>query len=363
MNHHAKTLIAGLPLLLGSFAASAQTSVTLYGIADLGMTYASGSLGHKLLVGSGQLSSSRLGFRGVEDLGGGLSASFNLEAGLNMDSGTGVSTNSNNQASGVTGGGGITFNRLSFLALASKSWGEVRLGRDYAPTFNGHVNYDPAFLTGAGTSQTGTGSLTVFAAPNGARSSNGISYYTPQMGRFSGQAMVGMGENLQDGTATEKDGNYYGARVNYVDGPLDLSLAGGRYKRVAVADMDEWVLGAAYRLGPVKLLGIYLRNDTGNSTDVSAAMLGATYTMGVVGFKTSLSRSRAKAANGAPAGSTTKLMLGATYALSKRTQLYVTGAATHNSDGAAAVPSSQGGAITGPNRGARAVDVGMRHIF
>ncbi|MES2610112.1 MAG: porin [Pseudomonadota bacterium] len=358
-----KNLIAGLPLLLASFTASAQTGVTLYGIADMGVTYASGSLGHKLLVGSGQLSASRLGFKGVEDLGGGLSASFNLEAGLNLDSGVGVSTSTNNQASGVTSGGGLTFNRVSYLGLASKTWGELRLGRDYAPTFNGHVNYDPAFLTGAGTSQTGTGSLTVFAAPNGARSSNGISYYTPQIGRFSAQAMVGLGENAQDGSASEKDGYYHGARVNYVDGPLDLSLAGGHYQRAAVADMDEWVLGAAYVLGPVKLLGIYLRNDTGNSTDVTAAMLGATYSVGVTTFKTSLSRSTAKAANGAPAGSTTKLMLGATYALSKRTQLYVTGAATHNSDGAAAVPSSQGGAVTGPNRGARALDLGVRHIF
>jgi len=354
---------AGLPLLLCSLAASAQTGVTLYGIADLGVTYASGSLGHKLMVGSGQLSASRLGLKGQEDLGGGLSASFNLEAGLNLNNGTGVSTSTNNQTSGVISSGGMTFNRASYLGLAHEAWGELRLGRDYSPTFNGHVNYDPAFLTGAGTSQTGTGSLTVFALPNGARSSNGISYYTPKLGNFLAQAMVGTGLNAQNGSPTQNDGNYYGIRVNYVNGPLDLSLASARYKLSTVADLEEKVLGVAYTIGAIKLLGIYLRNDTGQSSDVTAAMFGATYTVGLTTFKTSLSRSNATAANSTPAGNTIKLVLGATHELSKRTQIYVTGATTRNSDGASAVPSSQAGAITGPNRGARALDIGVRHFF
>ena len=76
---------------------------------------------------------SRLGFRGTEDLGGGLNASFWLEAGLNNDNGTGASTSTNNSTStsqaGASGSQGLTFNRRSTVSLAS-TWGELRLGRD-----------------------------------------------------------------------------------------------------------------------------------------------------------------------------------------------------------------------------------------
>ena len=128
-----------LALLLAALACSgpalSQSSVTLFGIVDAAYSHGSGSIADRDQLTSGGNNSSRVGFRGTEDLGGGLSASFWLEAQFNADNGTGVATNLNNQApsagSASAGGGGLTFNRRSTVSLAG-SWGEVRLGRDYA---------------------------------------------------------------------------------------------------------------------------------------------------------------------------------------------------------------------------------------
>src|SRR5205085_4224819 len=128
-----KSLIA-LAVMAAAGAASAQSSVTLFGIVDAAVSrYDSGGSGDAVtkLTNSGY-NSSRLGFRGTEDLGGGTSASFWLEAGLANDDGQGAATNSNNQASGagaaVAGRQGLTFNRRSTVSL-SGGWGEGRLGR------------------------------------------------------------------------------------------------------------------------------------------------------------------------------------------------------------------------------------------
>ena len=130
-----------LPWLLAGVA-SAQSSVTLFGVVDATVSATvrakASSRQARQLTNSGY-NSSRLGFRGTEDLGGGLAASFWLEAGVNNDDGTGAATSSNNQRVGTTsahrsGTQGLTFNRRSTVSL-SGGFGELRLGRDYTPTF------------------------------------------------------------------------------------------------------------------------------------------------------------------------------------------------------------------------------------
>lgn len=355
--------------VLAGFAActaSAQSSLTVFGIADVGITRGTGSIAGRTQVNSGALAGSRLGFRGSEDLGSGLRANFWLEAGLFMDNGAGAATNTNNQASGApapqAGAQGLTFNRASWVGLSSTRWGEVRLGRDYTPTFNGHVWYDPTLLTGVGVSQTGVGSLTIFAAPNGARASNSVQYILPNMGGFSGQFMHARGENPSNAGATRDDGNYTGARLFYSADTLSVSVAAASYKMSAVGDLRELVLGATYALGPTKLWGIAIRNETGTSSDMKGAMLGVTHAVGPAVLKASVSRSILKNAAGAAAGTTDKLMLGAVYNLSTRTALYVTGARTRNRDGAAALPQF-GIATTAPNQPATGFDLGLRHTF
>jgi predicted porin len=126
-----KSLIA-LAVLAASGAAMAQSSVTLFGVVDATVRYVDGGTNGNIwsLTNSGY-NSSRLGFRGTEDLGGGLSASFWLEAGVNNDNGTGSATSTNNTLAGSgssnTGTQGLTFNRRSTVSLAG-TWGEVASG-------------------------------------------------------------------------------------------------------------------------------------------------------------------------------------------------------------------------------------------
>jgi predicted porin len=113
--------IALASLLIGSVA-HAQTSVTLFGIVDTGFKYVhnSGGQSNQLMMASGSESGSRWGLRGVEDLGGGLSAIFQLENGFSSTSGT-------------LGQGGRLFGRQAFVGFRSPTWGKLTLGRQYDP--------------------------------------------------------------------------------------------------------------------------------------------------------------------------------------------------------------------------------------
>src|SRR5690349_10846341 len=104
----------------------------MFGIVDVNLQwFKADNDRHGFAVGNGGLSTSRLGFRGTEDLGGGMYAGFWLEASLNPDTGTGRTTNTNNQVSGGgianAGSAGIVFDRNSYVSLGGH-WGEVRLG-------------------------------------------------------------------------------------------------------------------------------------------------------------------------------------------------------------------------------------------
>src|ERR1700760_1804815 len=89
-----KSLLALAVLAVASGAAFAQSSVTLYGKVDLGLVMDSGNAaGHSIRIDSGVTGGSRIGFKGVEDLGGGMKAAFQLETGFCADSAAGVTSN------------------------------------------------------------------------------------------------------------------------------------------------------------------------------------------------------------------------------------------------------------------------------
>lgn len=150
-----KSLI-GMAVLVAAGTASGQSSVTLFGVVDATLSYGHGTISNKTQLTNSGYNASRLGFRGVEDLGGGMSASFWLEAGLANDNGTGAASNPNNQATGAAaanaGGQGLTFNRRSTVSL-SGGWGELRLGRDYVPQYWNLATFDPYGNLGVGTGQ------------------------------------------------------------------------------------------------------------------------------------------------------------------------------------------------------------------
>src|SRR5207248_9546656 len=244
-----------LASLVAAGAASAQSSVTVFGVLDADVQHLSNSGGPSITraFNSG-LSYSRLGFRGVEDLGSGLSAAFWLEAGMNNNNGSGAPTNSNNQATGFVGGGALTFNRRSTVSLAG-GWGEVRLGRDFTPQFWNLSVGDPFGTAGLGTSQTLNAIINaasaggMFNIPVAALASNSVAYFTPSnLGGFYGQAMIYRGNGASNatvpagttsasaatgapsvpaGTNISADGNGWGLRVGYAAGPANFAIATG----------------------------------------------------------------------------------------------------------------------------------------
>jgi len=215
-----KSLIA-LAVLAAAGSASAQSSVTLFGIVDATLMWGRGTVADRFSLTNSGYNSSRLGFRGVEDLGGGMRASFWLEAGVTNDDGRGAATNTNNQATGgavagIGGGQGLTFNRRSTVSL-SGNWGEIRLGRDYVPQFWNQTVFDPFGTNGVGSSQVLAGMLTLAnAGSNGVRASNSMGYFLPgNLGGFYGQVQYYVGENASNAGATENDGNGYGLRLGF----------------------------------------------------------------------------------------------------------------------------------------------------
>ncbi|UUZ76031.1 porin [Polaromonas sp. P1(28)-13] len=158
--------------VLGVFAAAhAQSSISFSGTVDVAANRVTGSVASKSQIISGANSSSRLIMRGNEDLGGGMYANFWLESGLNVDNGTFLASNTNNQPSGAgpaaAGGQGLTFDRRSFVRLDG-AWGEVRMGREWSPTYDTFTPKFDLFGVGSGIGLNYTSSIN----PNQVRVSN-----------------------------------------------------------------------------------------------------------------------------------------------------------------------------------------------
>ena len=383
-----KSLTAVAALAVAGLA-SAQSSVTLFGIIDAGVTYQSAtsrdpvtgfaSKQSKWSLANSGYNSSRLGFRGTEDLGGGLAASFWLEAPITNDDGaTGVST----------------FNRRSTVSL-SGGFGELRLGRDYTATFWNDTVFDPFGTNGSGSSVINTVSgSTGLNNANYVRASNMVGYFLPpNLGGFYGQVQYSLNENTKtsatDLTAASSSsaGRYVGGRFGYANGPLDVALAMGENVAADTTSLTRKVqtinLGASYDFGPVKLFGELsnVKNKfelaAGNSRDsYNGYLIGASMPVGAGLIRASYSMVRY---NEGAAGLTgedprvQKLAIGYVHNLSKRTALYATVARVNNRNDAAYTGSlsaasttgygSAGVGYTGLPRSSTGYDFGIRHAF
>jgi len=246
--------------VLGAFAgaASAQSSVTIYGSLDLGITKSNGGTagnnggqaGNGAQAKAWTLQSAnapRLGFRGNEDLGGGLSAQFQIEHRFNVDTGT-----QNNAAAFWQG--------RSYLQLSSASAGRVYLGRDYTPAFWPAVKSDPFGWDGVG--QMGLNMWAGFTTPNpntlpgrvapvpitnpagtagfggNVRSANTVGYKSPSFGGVTIQAATALGENIV--------GRDDGFNVEYGAGPIYAAFG---YERVRKNGSDPIAMAANSRDG------------------------------------------------------------------------------------------------------------------
>lgn len=354
-----------IALVASAGLAAAQSSVVLFGVVDNNIRHGTGSIADRTQLGSGGNLTSRIGFRGTEDLGGGLSAGFWLEGALTTDDGSGGPTNTNNQTSGVgaaiAGREGITFGRRATVSLLSKSWGELRLGRDYANHYRNRVEFDPFQNTGVGTIQPQSGTLG--GLPN-TRVSNSVMYFLPGtlLGGLYGGAQVYFGENASNGGTTGDDGDGASFRVGYRAGPFNAAVSSGRtrYATTATAgDIRSTNLGLHYRLGSATLMSGYFIDKVYRTAPITGrgASIGVTFGVPTGEIRAQVSQ---YGTNAGTKPETRKLALGYVHSLSKRTVVYGTYARVNNSGGATAALNN---AVTGANQSSTGWEAGLRHSF
>lgn len=365
-----KKLLGAFVALSAASTAFAQSSVQLYGVVDLGLGYyKADDVGHRLKMISGGNQNSRIGFRGREDLGGGLYAGFELEAGLFADSGIGQATNTNNQPSAPAAAGsqGITFSRKSYVNLGGR-WGELRLGRDYVPSFWPLFAYDP-FRTGVGLGAITTQGSTVTQF----RASNSIGYYTPGCSSFACkgfflQAMYALGENASN-AANPDDGRVAGLRTGYGGDKWDVSIARTTTKNAAAGDFTQTTGGGALQTGFARLMVLLGEHKTGrpvaalgNGSRAPFWQVGAWIYAGPGYFPIGYTRVKR---NDALDSTATKFSVGYVHLLSKRTALYTTYSRINN-DGQFTIPVNAGGDAGPtpiPGGSSSGLDLGVRHSF
>lgn len=344
--------------------ANAQNSMKIYGVLDTAVSVLRGSQGSVTGLTAGNAYPSRLGITGTEDLGGGLKASFTLEAGLKNDVGEGIPTNTNNQSNGLTPGGGLAFNRQSWVGLQSR-YGEVRLGRTFTPTYRNYLIYDPFAGGGPFGSQAAFGAIAAGTNPGGIRSSNAIEYWSPPADQgLRVHAMYAMGENTADAGQKRDDGRYRGVRFQYAIGHLNVGAGYARYNLAAVGDLGELTVGAKYDMGSHTAYAMFVKNITGTSGDMDGYLLGYSYRAGAWGFRASFSTSRRTDAAGSNIGSARKLAFSPEYFLSERTRIYAGYARIDNAHGMAATPSiGEAVSVNAPDGTSSFVALGVVHWF
>lgn len=348
--------------------ALAQSQLQVYGVVDMAVSaYRAEGAGTRTMLTAGGNQASRLGFRGREDLGGGMEAGFDLESGLNTDTGGGQATNTNNQPSGNVSGG-LTFNRKSYLYLQSKL-GQLRLGRDYTPGFWNLFAYDP-FRNGVGIG----GFSTYGGGPTVFRASNSVGYFSPGCTAFTCrgpyfQAMYAMGENGA-ANANRNDGNYRGWRAGYGGENWDVAISDGSTKNAAVGDYGQRNVGGSYVWNGHRLMLLWGENRTGNrlaalggADRVRFSQVGGWIMAGGADYipvsLTYLKRNDAINSNAR------KFSVGYVHTLSKRTVLYGTASFVSNG-GMLNIPVSSGtepGPTPAAGGRASGFDFGIRHTF
>ena len=354
-------------IFAGSFAAvtaHAQSNVTIYGIVDAGIVRETGgAAGDVTKVTSGIGSQSRIGFRGVEDLGGDLSAIFTLESGVKIDDGTLDSTNT-------------LFNRQAFVGLKSKTLGTLTVGRQYNPLYNAMSQVADPF--GAGYA----GSIKNLFPAGGVntRVSNAIVYQTPSFSGFTVDGLYALGEQAGDNTA----GRLFSVGLAYTGNGLNVRLVHSNRKNDTAAtgttaavnrdDGKNTLLAANYDFKVVKLFAAYEWDKGPNSapipvanayglkvaptasTDSNDALIGLTAPLGNGTVMASYMNKNDKTRFNQDAH---QWAVGYSYALSKRTSAYTAYAKIKNKNGAGYTVGNNNEAGSGD----AAFNLGLRHTF
>lgn len=294
----------------------AQSSVTVYGRTDISMDHVSTN------AAGGQLAmtdnASRLGFKGVEDIGGGMKVAFGLEVGIGLDSGGFASATSqfrNSYISLATGFGTFAMGRLdSSNPTGSPLYSQIT--KNIVPVV--HDAGAPAFGT------------KVVNARN--RTSNSFGYMSPTFGGFNVRARYyQLGPDVSTapgaGIVNEDDHKALDLGLNYANGPLALGLGYAKESRrggfTANNFKNKWQAVGAYDFGVVKAYGTYGRDSYNNTAtsraDVDYWLVGASAPFGASRVTANYMEREVQTDRN---GKLKKFQIGYSYSLSKRTQLY-----------------------------------------
>jgi len=348
-----KTLIA-LAALAATGAVMAQSSVTLYGVVDVGFTSVNNSNGTNSLgqastdntgLTSSNMTTNRLGFRGTEDLGGGLKANFQIETTLAADAPAASSLGDRGAWVGLSGG-----------------FGEVRLGREYSTTFWSGFLFSPFGTGGVGNGFGFANRVVAHGATGQANpiwNSNSVTYSTPRLSGFQAHAQYAFDEVAAAGNDA---GRSAGLRLNYTAGPLAAELAFSKTDGGATIDSDATtagnqpspllglatsadhksvVGGVSYDFGVAKLMANF-GQEKANVTATGASIakvtnfeIGAVAPVGPGRLRASYNSTKIEVTGSAAADpKITKFAVGYIYDLSKRTAVYATVASLKNKNGA-----------------------------
>ena len=337
---HYKALAAALVTTLPLFA-HAQTNVTIYGTMDAAIAVEdTGAPNEKrrTVVNSGNQSSSRFGFRGTEDLGNGLKAMFNVEAGLALDTGAGDSA---------------LFGRRAVVGLQG-GFGQLTVGREYSPIAS----------IGAATDVFGQGfygsNLSAFTTNRVTRRlANSVNFKSAPMAGFSVLAAYAAGERATDGPS----GSLMGVALEYANGPFYAGAGYHRLERLATEDDVEKAIGAGYKLGNFDFKANYLAADqAGANNEFEQVNVGAAFTAGANKFFVNLQRNEIESGARGNAWA-----IAATHSLSKRTNLYTSYGTVRNNERAVFGLNSSSTNVTPPatalGADPTAFTVGVRHTF
>lgn len=337
-----RSLIAAGALALGIIAhtpqAWAQTNVTLFGTVDVGLAWMSDTHKDARGVSHSGANISRFGFRGTEDLGGGLSAGFWLEAGFAPDTGA-LS--------------GSSFNRRATVSLMGQ-WGEIRLGRDDSATFLSTLLFDPFMTNGVGA----TNAFVMNGAP--IQISNAVSYFLPRdLGGVYGQLQFAPGEDSPDGAASSSQ--YKGLRLGLRRWGANVVVSAARID-APTAEQDVRIRNAAasYDIRGIQPMLLWA-SEKRAGVEIRALQLGVKAPLGPGELLASVGRYDTVRSG----ADWWKLSIGYGYDLSKRTRIYATYARLDNASAA-----SRGIVVLGlpapvmtAGSHSNGYQIGLRHFF
>ena len=344
-----KNLIA-LAVLAASGVASAQSTVTLYGIADVWVGSAKSADLRQTLIGSGGVDESRFGFKGSEDLGGGLKAHFVLEQGFQIDTGAAGKSINNFKLDSTTPSGfaesTATFSRQAHVGL-SGGFGEARIGKTLTPFDDINGLTRPAFNSVL-SPDSGVWLGTLYQV----NPDNTLYYATPDFSGFSGAASYSLGENK---TAAASAGRVVSAHLKYEGGPVYAGLAYQAEKFDGSAATAKFTrLNGSYDLGVVRLLAGYshVASQFVHGSKTKEFEIGADFPVSsALTISGGYAHSRTSDIVGINDTQRKGYSLAAAYSLSKRTYLY------------GGVQASKGTQEGSPDVKADLYAVGIHHTF